>query len=172
MALLRIERPDGGVRRLVLAQQGAQGTAAQMLSHVVVGQLTESDAAQCRVQHRPATVAAPVALYPYFYLAPGLGKAPRVTAADKTVVPGQLGQAVRCAVVVQISWSGAQIHAPRCQAGGDQPGVLQPSEADGPVALAMPQVRRLAGQGHLDAQPRASMQDVADQPHEELLAVR
>src|SRR5690606_3674728 len=124
---------------------------------------TQAETAQGGVQYGAATVAAPGALNPHRQLPPGLDKIPGITTADQAVVARQLGQAVGSAVAFKVGGRGAQVHAPGCEAGGDQAGVLQATQADGQIELAVKQILRLVGQGDLDAQLRILLHELVDQ---------
>ena len=159
------------MRRLMLGEQRAQRTAAQMFLYIVVRQLAQAKSAQRRIEHCTAAVAAPVALHSHRYFTAGFEKGPGIAAADQAVVAGQFGQAVGGAMVFEIRRCCAQEHPPGRQAGGYQAGVLQPAKTDRQVELTMQQIEGLVGQGHLDAQAGVLLQEVVDQRHDEFLAV-
>jgi hypothetical protein len=61
-----------------------------MVEHVVIRELAQACAMQCRIKHRLAAVAAPVAMNPLRKLLALLLEQPCVGAADQAVVLAQL----------------------------------------------------------------------------------
>ncbi|KAF1854848.1 hypothetical protein Lal_00003410 [Lupinus albus] len=136
-----------------------------------VRQLAEAEAAQRRIQHRLATVAPPVALYPYRLFPALREEAPLVRTADQAIVPAELREAVGATVTLEIGGGGAQVHDPRGQPGGDQSRVLQATEADGQVQPLVDQVERPVAQFDLHPQLRMAGHELVHQRHDETLAI-
>src|SRR5690606_17789658 len=98
---LWVDGPNGGGGRLMGFEQRHQFAPAQRLLHVVVRELTQAEAAQGRIQHRLAAVAAPVAAGLEGLLAAIDLQHPGIAGAHQAVVSRQFGKGVRAPVAFQ-----------------------------------------------------------------------